>query len=190
MLGRICLAQTMGDTQQPQSSEEPVTISLRELTADNWDQCLDLEVTEAQKEFVADNLYSIAEAQFYPGTICHAIYADETMVGFAMYGPDQGYSPEQERDSAYAIVRLMIDKSHQGRGYGRAAMELLIRHIQKVQNCGAIYLSSAPENRAAERLYRSLGFEATGEVHDGEVVFRLRLIPDRDEQTRAESGVV
>lgn len=150
-----------------------MTLSLRPLTLDTWDDCIDLKVRDDQREFIAPNLYSIAEAQFYPGTVCRAVYADETMVGFLMYGPDAGYSPPNERDAAYAVVRLMIDQEHQGKGYGHAAMEAAINEIVATDRCQSIYLSFTPENARAERLYRRLGFLPTGGVADGEVVFRL-----------------
>ncbi len=150
-------------------------VTLRPLTRDTWENCIDLTVRDDQTEFVASNLYSLAEAQFYPGTVCRAIYADETMVGFLMYGPDAGYAPATERDTAYAVVRLMIDQAYQGHGYGYAAMQAAIDEIKSHTACRSIYLSFAPENTGAERLYRRLGFLPTGTVADGETVFRLML---------------
>lgn len=152
-----------------------MAVTLRPLTLDTWDDCIDLKVRDDQTEFVASNLYSIAEAQFYPGTVCRAVYADETMIGFLMYGPDAGYSPANERDAAYAIVRLMIDQAHQGKGYGYAAMEAAIDEITAMAQCRYIYLSFTPENSRAERMYRRLGFLPTDVIADGEAVFRLVL---------------
>lgn len=152
-----------------------MTVSLRELTRDTWHQCIDLQVREDQQDFVASNLYSIAEAQFYPGMVYRAIYADDTMIGFLMYGPDAEYTSYPERDGAYAIVRLMIDQAHQGKGYGRAVIEEVIRQLKTEVACRSVYLSFAPENHVAERLYRRLGFQPTGALLDGEVVFRLML---------------
>ena len=39
-------------------------VSLQPVTAQNWRALIKLELEETQKEFVASNLYSIAEAQF------------------------------------------------------------------------------------------------------------------------------
>ncbi len=150
-----------------------MAVTLRPLTIDTWDDCIDLKVRDDQTEFIASNLYSIAEAQFYPGTVCRAVYADETMVGFLMYGPDAGYSPVNERDAAYAVVRLMIDQEHQGKGYGYTAMAAAIGEIRATARCRYVYLSFTPENSRAERMYRRLGFLPTGVVADGETVVRL-----------------
>ena len=152
-----------------------MTITLRELTQDTWSECAGLAVCEDQRGFVAPNLKSIAEVQFYPGMVCRAVYADETMVGLMMFGPDDGYAPLEERPSAYALVRLMIDQRYQGRGYGRAALETLIAYLRAERGCRALYLSYVPGNTQAERLYSDIGFRPTGLVQEGEIVLRLAL---------------
>jgi diamine N-acetyltransferase len=154
-----------------------MTISLRGLTRDTWQDSLDLQLSEEQSRFVAPNVYSLAEAQFYPGTVCRGVYASDTMVGFVMYGPDEGYAPKEERDGAYMVLRLMIDQRHH-QGYGRAVLEEVIRRIRAEPGSRVIYLSTSPENQQADRLYRRLGFLPTGEVSDGEVVYRLDLSPE------------
>ncbi|HHY64976.1 MAG TPA: GNAT family N-acetyltransferase, partial [Clostridiaceae bacterium] len=63
-------------------------ISLRKITFENFGECISLEVREDQKNFVARNLYSLAEAYIAltNGSVPmpFAIYNDETMVGFIM----------------------------------------------------------------------------------------------------------
>ncbi|MCX5977532.1 MAG: hypothetical protein NTV33_12100 [Coprothermobacterota bacterium] len=41
-----------------------------------------------QKGFVADNVFSIAEAKVHSTFVPLAIYADQSLVGFTMYGFD------------------------------------------------------------------------------------------------------
>jgi diamine N-acetyltransferase len=141
-------------------------VTLKEITKDNWRQCIDLKVGPGQQDFVASNLYSIAESKFEPDWAPQAIYQGEMMVGFTMYGPDPS-------TGSYWIIRLMVDERHQGQGYGRAAMQEIITRLKAIPNCTEIKISFAPENRIAERLYRSLGFQSTGLIIDGEVVLRL-----------------
>ncbi len=69
----------------------------------------------------------------------------------------------------------MIDRAQQGKGYGRAAMLELIDKMKRESACDAILLSCEPDNEVAERLYRNLGFQKTGEVVEGENVMRLSL---------------
>ena len=150
-----------------------MAITLRELTRDTWEECIDLEVADHQRNFVSSNLVSLAEAQFYPGTVCRAVYSDEVMVGFVMYGPDAEYAPEEQ--GAYAFVRLMIDWKHQRKGYGRAAIAAVIEAIRNIPDSSVLYTSYVPENTQAGQLYAAMGFQPTGRKLDGELIVRLPL---------------
>ena len=75
------------------------------------------------------------------------------MVGFLMYGRD----PE---DGRYWIIRLMVDHNHQGKGYGRAALRQAIDLIRSKPDCSDdLSIGFKPDNKVAETLYTSLGFE-------------------------------
>jgi diamine N-acetyltransferase len=139
------------------------TISLRDITAENFEAVITLSVCEDQKNFVASNLYSIAEAKVYPDLVPLAIYAGEDLVGFTMFG----FWPERNE---YWIARLMIDAAHQRKGYGRAAMRLVIDRLRSTPGCGGIFISYEPQNTAARALYASLGFVITGEILEAEEV--------------------
>lgn len=144
------------------------TISLREITPDNFEAVLALKVREDQKHFVASNVYSLAEAKVFPDCVPLAIYAGEQPVGFSMY------TFEQKRQEWW-IFRLMVDAGQQGKGFGLAAMKLLIERISALPGCRQIFISFEPENTTAEQLYRFLGFVPNNEVYGGEVVYRLDL---------------
>jgi diamine N-acetyltransferase len=66
-----------------------MTVILKPITADNWQECIGLKVKDEQADFVPSNLYSIAEAQFYPQAAPLAIYneQDQTVV-LVLYGID------------------------------------------------------------------------------------------------------
>ncbi|MGH9902149.1 MAG: GNAT family N-acetyltransferase [Pyrinomonadaceae bacterium] len=144
-----------------------MAITLREINKDNFRQCIKLETFDEQKTFVATNVFSIAQSKVEPNMVPMAVYDGEEMVGFIMFGPDT-------EEDCYVVARLMIDKHHQGKGYGRAAMVEAIKHMRAAPDCREIALSFEPENVAADRLYESLGFRKTGEVIEGELVARLR----------------
>ena len=78
-------------------------------------------------------------------------------------------------DNRYYLVRLMIDEKFQGKGYGRAATLVVIEKMRRIEDCKEIYLSFVPENTNAERLYKSVGFERTGEISEGEIVMRFKI---------------
>ena len=99
-------------------------VGLKPITAYNWHTCIGLKVREEQADFLPSNLYSIAEAQFYPQAVPLAIYNEQDrMVGFVLYGVDV-------ESGKWKIFRLMIDGAHQGKGYGRAAMEQVIERLR------------------------------------------------------------
>ncbi len=146
-----------------------MNISLREITPENFKQCVSLKVAEGQEKFVASNVMSIAQSKIYPTHLPFAVYNGEEMVGFVLYGLDTD-------DNRFYLGRLMIDEKFQGKGYGRAATLEVIKRLKKVEDCKEIYLSFVPENKNAEKLYESIGFERTGELdEDGEIVMRYQV---------------
>ena len=120
------------------------------------------------KPTLPNNLYSIAEAQFYPQAVPLAIYnTQDQMVGFVMYGVDV-------ESGKWKIFRLMIDQAYQGKGYGRAAMEQVIERLSAQPDCNEILIDYQTANDAARRLYASFGFiEET--LIDSKVTARLAL---------------
>jgi len=147
-----------------------MTVTLREITRDNWRECVKVKVEASQNQFVASNVFSLAQSKYEPECVPLAVYDDEQMVGFVMYRPeDHGLA------KIWFIDRLLIGAEHQKKGYGRAAMQALIERLRSQKGYNAILISFVPENAVAEQLYRSLGFEDTGEIEDGEIVYRLGL---------------
>lgn len=154
-----------------------MSVTLQPITRDNLWAVVDLKPHPHQEGFVAPNIDSIVNAYVEPTFVPLAVYADETLVGFAMYGqhPDTG---------AWWVIRLMIDRAHQGKGYGRAAMEAVIEMMADRVGCQEIVTSFVPDNAVAAGLYDSLGFCPTGEVEDGEPLVRLRLADRRPARNR------
>lgn len=142
-------------------------ITLEPLSEKNFVAATKLEVSFDQAGFVAPNVFTIAESKVFNYLMPRVLRRGRKAIGFALYGQD----PETER---YHILRLMIGASYQGRGFGREAVRLLVSEIQ-ARNGGScpVYLGVAPGNGRAIRLYEGMGFEATGEVDGGEVVYRL-----------------
>jgi diamine N-acetyltransferase len=76
-------------------------------------------------------------------------------------------------DNEYWLPRLMIDKKYQRRGYGKAAMLLLLDRFKLDKKHSQVFLSIQPKNAAAETLFEELGFEPDGRELDGEIVYCL-----------------
>jgi len=153
-------------------------VRLEPITPQNFDECIDLKVSEAQTKFVASNLYSIAQTKVYPDMESFAVYDNGQMVGFVMFG----FSVNFKR---YYLVRLMVDERFQGKGYGRAATLEVIERMRQIEECHQIYLSCVPENTNAERLYKSIGFGRTGEVNEGGE-FLMRFVIENNANPKSE----
>jgi diamine N-acetyltransferase len=155
-----------------------MTVTLRPITVDNWIDCIKLKPADAQANFVAPNSVSLTQASFERWWQTMGIYAGETMVGFAMYGTWPAgdlpaYYPEEMPVGLDYIMRFMIDEHQQRKGYGRAALALILDTIRRRPGAFAVELSYEPDNAVAAALYAGLGFQPTGEIHGGETVARL-----------------
>jgi diamine N-acetyltransferase len=131
-------------------------VTLDRVTAENIDAVLRLTFKPEQTGFVAVNAKSIAQAYVHRRWIPLVVSASGAPVGFAQYVVG-------DVDGRSWILRLMIDGASQGKGYGRAALALLLERMT-AEGAGEIHLSSDPRNAAALHLYRSFGFAPTGEA--------------------------
>ena len=149
-------------------------ISLRKIDSTNWRDAIRLTVADDQLGFVATNAKSLAQSAYddsgtwYP----RGIYDGDTMVGFVMWG-----KVTFDDNTVWAIMRLMVDKNQQRKGYGRAAMVAVMEHIKANRDgMDDLYISFVPENEAARVLYTDLGFTDAGFTPDGsEVLMRYTL---------------
>ena len=143
-------------------------VVLREITKDTVREILRLEVDEPQKGFVAPNSVSIAQAHFEPKAWFRAVYAGEEPVGFVMVHEDPD-TPE------YFLWRFMIDHNHQGKGYGRAALEQVVERIKGLPNAARLVTSYVPGEGSPGDFYHRLGFADTGEEDHGELLTALEF---------------
>ena len=138
-------------------------ITLEKITYKNYiDVCWRLKVSQKQKNFVASNNNSLAEAYVaitnggvaLPFAICR----NNKPIGFLMIG--YGANDDEFKDEdpefikmvkkSYCVWRFMIDKRYQRKGYGRKAMQLALDYIRTFP-CGpaeSIWLSYEPETKS------------------------------------------
>ena len=84
--------------------------------------------------------------------------------------------PEVEDEPREAsIYRFMIDKEHQGKGYGRAALTKALDEIRAIPGIGKISICYMPDNPVAKPFYASFGFVEVGLDEDGEMIAELEL---------------
>lgn len=145
-------------------------VTLEEVTAENFEALMDMELPLEQARFVASNAYSIAQSHYYTDWRPRAIYCDGAPAGFALYdvkGKDElGH---------YAIYRLMVDYPRQSQGIGRRAMELLLSEIRACPDARRITICYKPSNAPARKFYASLGFVEIDIDEAGEMIAEILL---------------
>ena len=146
-------------------------INLRKITEENFIDAFNLKLAKGQEEFVSHPVRSLAQAYVYREQ-CQpfGIYEDDTMVGYVMVIYDYDI-PE------YDIWHMMIDEAQQKKGYGSAALDLILDYI-KTKPFGSsdrIALTCNKDNLGAIKIYKSKGFTETGEAFDDEIEFSLNL---------------
>jgi diamine N-acetyltransferase len=135
-------------------------IELREVSLENLDEVIDLEVAADQKDLVADNLYSIAQAELEPNGWCWAAYLDDEPVGFT-------FVKQEDQGRQIYICRFMVDQRWQRRGLGRRIMMQLLDLLFSSPLVRLVDLAVSREPGGAEDFYKKCGFIATGEDFRG-----------------------
>lgn len=141
---------------------------LEPVTEDNFYEVLKLQTTGEQTRYVTTNAVSLAQA-YAMRQIARPFVLTEhgVAVGFLMLYADK-------KTRKYKIWRVMVDHRFQGRGFGKALMNLALK---KLRQMGAkhVELSVVPGNEAAEKLYLGTGFRYTDKLEDGEVYMEMDL---------------
>ena len=77
----------------------------------------------------------------------------------------------------YDIWHMMIDASLQGKGYGKAALELVLDYIRNKPfgDSDRVALTCNKNNASALALYKNMGFEPTGTEDEDEVELALSI---------------
>ncbi len=155
----------------PKGEEHGMGVTLKSITRENFEAVIALEVATSQRDYVADNLYSIAESSFHPTYQPRAIYWGGEVVGFLMYESFH----HNERPPVYNIFRLMVDRRYQGRGIGHSAMQCVLDEIKAQGPFERIAICYVSTNQVARDFYASLGFQETGMSEEtDEVIAEIR----------------
>ncbi|MCG3086483.1 GNAT family N-acetyltransferase [Sporosarcina cyprini] len=145
-------------------------MELRTINEDNYQECLSLNITDANVDFIDPVAWSLAEAWvFGDDARPFAIYTDNEMVGYVSMLIVEN-NPQ--------IVNFMIDSRFQKRGYGTAAAKLCIEYLCKEHNASRISLPVNLGNIPAQKFWSNLGFELSNDIEDGYIYMRL-YIPEK-----------
>ena len=147
------------------------TLTLKRIDKTNYIDAFRLELADGQEIFVSHPIRSLAQAYvYYHQCTPFGIYAGETMVGYVMVIYDCS-------TGEYNLWHLMIDRRYQGMGHGKQAVRLCLDYIRQEPfgPGNTVLLTCHEENTAAVSLYKSLGFQETGNRDEAETEMRLTL---------------
>lgn len=131
-------------------------------------------LSDKQRESVADNALSIAQAHFSDNVWMRAIYADQTPVGFIMLHLGSDWVDGIDCPGVF-LWRLMIARPYQGLGYGKKAIVKLVDHLRAL-GIPELYTSYASGEGGPGEFYRKLGFVPTGDYYGDEPEVVLKLV--------------
>ena len=143
-------------------------VHLVDITPDNWR--LKLQVSEAQKTYVAGSAVLLARAYAYREWRSRAFVVcdDVTPVGMGLYYD----CPER---NAYDFSQFFIDERYQGKGYGKAAAKAVLEAMKQDGKYDKTVLCYIEGDEAARRLYESIGFVEIDRDED-EIIMELELV--------------
>ena len=151
-----------------------MTVHLRPLTDENRSELEELRLAPGQDRFVNLVADALEEAEKEPGgrAIQFGLYDGDTPVGFVMISDEvdgAGYI-------AQYLWKLLIDARHQRRGYGTAALDLVVEYFRARPGIDVMWTSAGQGDGSPIPFYERYGFVQTGElVFDDEVLLRLDL---------------
>lgn len=156
-------------------------LEFREINKDNfYDVCM-LDIKSEDKEFVASNEMSLAEAYLFKTMGAYvlpiAIYRNRVPIGFIMI--TKGYIGDNikgEYINNYCILRMMIEAKHQNKGLGKLALKQLIEIIKSISiNESFIWISTEEKNAKAIHVYEENGFKKTNDYCGEEIILKYDL---------------
>lgn len=129
----------------------------------------DLEVAENQKQFVASRDIILARAYMFRKYRAQAywIYAGENGVGMVLYTD----SPDT---NSYDFSQIFIDRNFQKRGYGTAAVKLVLEKMKQDGKYNKVTTCYVEGNIESKKLFEKFGFVETEQAYD-EINMELEL---------------
>ena len=146
-------------------------IRLAPITEDNWLEAASLSVKDSQKGYVAPAVGILARGYVYRNCNARvfAIENDGMIVGLALV---REFTDEP---LGYDLQQFMIDARHQGKGYGSAALSLILDELRKEGHFDHVEVCVKKEDAEAIRLYEKHGFTDSGYI-DEEVPDAVNMI--------------
>ena len=97
------------------------------------------------------------------------------LVGFAMISDNIPEPIDEDLVGPYFLWKLLIDESCQGRGYGTATVNAIVRYLERRPGADVLFTSCSDGPGSPRRFYLRYGFTDTGRIMWGENVLALDL---------------
>ncbi len=133
-------------------------ITLQPIDETNMTEALALRVKPEQQSFAASPAGILARSYAYrrQRAVCFGIYEARRMVGLALL------HALEEEPACYHLMELLVDEQEQGRGYGSAALHLILAHCRREGKFSRVEVCVKQRNAAAIHVYEKAGFRDTG----------------------------
>ena len=133
-------------------------IRLVEIDETNFFDARALALKEDQRRFLDSPLGILARGYVYRAQRARvlAVADEETVVGLLLV------KDMDEEPACYDLQQFMIDGRFQGRGYGRAALGLLLNDLKQEKKYAEVEVCVDKANAAALALFTGAGFMDTG----------------------------
>ena len=137
-------------------------LKLIEVNEENWLDFRSLSVSDAQKGFLDSPVGILARGYIYRHDRASVIGItdDDTAVGIALV------RDLDEEPACYDLQQFMIDARFQGKGYGTAALCLILSALEKEQKYDCAEVCVKKNDAAALRVYEKVGFVDTGYIDE------------------------
>ena len=137
-------------------------IRLAPITEDNWFEAASLSVKDSQKGYVAPAVGILARGYVYRGCNARvfAIENDGAIVGLALV---REFTDEP---LGYDLQQFLIDARYQGKGYGSAALGLILDELRKEPHYDHVEVCVKKDDAEAIRLYEKHGFTDSGYIDE------------------------
>ncbi len=134
-------------------------ICIKKILKDEMHTLTGLTVHDHQSHFIESSADCVNDAKnnaYHIKWNFYGIFEKDPLIGFAMHGKSRFLFFSQ-----VWLDRFMLDKKHQGKGYGKKSLALILQKMYQDYGCHKIYLSVHEDNTLAILLYEKLGFKKT-----------------------------
>jgi diamine N-acetyltransferase len=161
------------------------TVELRDIvTEDDYQAVMGLRRGRGQERYLGIMIShfedAIADAKACPRY--WSVHAGDQLVGFVMISdniPADTLAADDDIVGPYFLWRLLIDHRFQGRGYGAATIDAVVRYLRTRPNAEVLLTSCKAGDGSPQPFYLHYGFVKTGEVKWGEEILALDIPADR-----------